>query len=80
MKKFFPWSYSKAGLLIGLIYYILVALVASLIIGFANVLVGWIPVVGAIVAWALRIVGIIVDAWVVIGIVLRVLVTLKIVK
>lgn len=80
MKKFFPWSYSKAGLLIGLLYYVLVALVASLLIGFAGAITGWIPVAGGIVAWALRIVGIIVDVWVVIGIVLRILVTLKIVR
>lgn len=80
MKKFFPWSYSKAGLIIGLIYYILVALVASLLIVFAGTLVGWIPVVGRITSLALKIISIVVDGWVVIGIVLRVLVTLKILR
>lgn len=80
MKKFFPWSYSKAGLLMGLLYYVIVAVVASLLIGFAGVIFGWVPVAGAILSWALRIVGIIVDVWVVIGIVLRILVTLNIVK
>lgn len=80
MKKFFPWSYSKAGLLMGLLYYVIVAVVASLLIGFAGAIFGWVPVAGTILSWALRIVGIIVDVWVVIGIVLRILVTLDIVK
>ena len=40
MKKFFPWSYSKAGLLMGLLYYVIVAVVASLLIGFAGFIFG----------------------------------------
>ena len=79
LKKLFPVSYEKS-LLVAIIIYIIVAIVASLLIGFAGVLTGWIPVAGTLVGWALRIVGIIVDIYVVGGIVVSILRTLKVIK
>lgn len=79
LKKLFPYSYQKS-LLVSLIIYIVTAIVASLLIGFAGALTGWIPVVGDLVGWILRIVGIIVDIYVVGGIVVSILLALKVIK
>ncbi|MBQ7369639.1 MAG: hypothetical protein IJW58_01540 [Clostridia bacterium] len=79
LKKLFPYSYQKS-LLVSLIIYIVTAIVASLLIGFAGLLTGWIPAVGTLVGWALRIVGIIVDIYVVGGIVVSILLALKVIK
>lgn len=79
LKKLFPVSYEKS-LLVAIVVYVVVAIAASLVIGFAGVLTGWIPVVSALVGWALRIAGIIVDLYVVGGIVVSVLLTLKVIK
>ena len=79
LKKLFPYSYQKS-LLVSLIIYIVTAIVASLLIGFAGAITGWIPVVGTLVGWALRIVGIIVDIYVVGGIVVSILLALKVIK
>ena len=78
LKKLFPYSYQKS-LLVSLIIYIVTAIVASLLIGFAGAITGWIPVVGTLVGWALRIVGIIVDIYVVGGIVVCNLNALKVI-
>ena len=66
--------------MIGVVKYIVIAIVASLLIWVAGFVAGWIPAVGALVGWILRIVGIVVDVYVVAGIVLTILVDLKIVK
>ncbi len=79
LKKLFPYSYRKS-LLVSLVIYIVTAIVASLLIGFAGVLTGWIPVAGVLVGWALRIVGILVDIYVVGGIVVSILLALKVIK
>lgn len=79
LKKLFPYSYQKS-LLVSLVIYIVTAIIASLLIGFAGVLTGWIPVAGVLVGWALRIVGILVDIYVVGGIVVSILLALKVIK
>ena len=79
LKKLFPYSYQKS-LLVSLIIYIVTAIVASLLIGFAGAITGWIPVVGTLFGWALHIVGIIVDIYVVGGIVVSILLALKVIK
>lgn len=79
LKKLFPYSYRKS-LLVSLVIYIVTAIVASLLIGFAGILTGWIPVAGVLVGWALRIVGIVVDIYVVGGIVVSILRALKMIK
>ena len=79
LKKLFPMSYEKSTL-ISIILYLVTAVVASLLIAFAGVLTGGIPLVGTLVGWALRIVGIIVDIYVVGGIVVSILLALKVIK
>ncbi len=79
LKKLFPYSYQKS-LLVSLIIYIVTAIVASLLIGFAGAITGWIPVAGTLIGWALRIVGILVDIYVVGGIVVSILLALKVIK
>lgn len=84
LKKLFPISYkythSVGSLIVGILLYVVVAIVAGLLIGFAGVLTGWIPLVGAVIGWLLRIAGILVEIYVIAGIILQVLVYLKIVK
>lgn len=79
LKKLFPISYNKS-LLIALVVYIAVAIVAGLLIGFAGLITGWIPVVGAIVGWVLRIVSVIVEIYVISGIIVKILLALKVIK
>lgn len=79
LKKLFPISYNKS-LLIALVVYIAVAIVAGLLIGFAGLITGWIPVVGAIVGWILRIVSAIVEIYVISGIIVKILLALKVIK
>ena len=84
LKKLFPISYkytdSIGSLLIGILLYIVVAIVAGLLIWRAGMIIGWIPVVGAIIGWVLRIAGILVEIYVVAGIVIQLLVFFKIIK
>ena len=79
LKKLFPISYNKS-LLIALVVYIAVAIVAGLLIGFAGLITGWIPVVGAIVGWILRIVSAIVEIYVICGIIVKILLALNVIK
>ena len=79
LKKLFPVSYERT-LLVAIVIYVIVAILASLLIGFAGAITGWIPAVGTLVGWVLRIVGILVDLYVVCGIVVKILVTLKVIK
>ncbi|MBO4940525.1 MAG: hypothetical protein J6D30_05875 [Clostridia bacterium] len=79
LKKFFPISYSHS-LLKAIIYYLVVAVVATVLIFLAGLITGWIPVVGAIVGWVLRIVGILADVYVIGGIVVSILVKIDVLK
>ena len=79
LKKLFPLSYEKSTL-VAIITYIVVAIIAGALIWLAGLLTGWIPVVGAIIGWALRIISILVEAYVVVGIVLKILLALKVIK
>ena len=84
LKKIFPVSFKRAGsvadFIIGLIIYAVIAIVAGLIIGFAGVLTGWIPVIGAIIGLILRLVGSLVELYILAGIVILILVFTKILK
>ena len=77
LKKLFPISYkytdSIGSLLIGILLYIVVAIVAGLLIWLAGMIIGWIPVVGAIIGWVLRI-------YCAVGIILAILVFLKVIQ
>jgi hypothetical protein len=79
LKKLFPVSYERT-LLIAIIIYVIVAVLASLLIGFAGALTGWIPAIGTLIGWVLRIVGIVVDIYVVSGVVVSILRALKVIK
>ena len=79
LKKLFPVSYERT-LLVAVIIYVIVAVLASLLIGFAGALTSGIPAIGTLVAWALRIVGIVVDIYVVSGVVVSILRALKVIK
>lgn len=84
LKQLFPISYkykkSVGSLLIGILLYLVVALVAGLLIGFAGAITGWIPLVGAIIGWVLRIAGILVEIYVLVGIILQLLAFFKVIK
>ena len=84
LKKILPLSLQKAGsvgdLIIGILLYLVVGIVAGALIWLATMLTGWIPVVGALVAWLVGIIAAIIDIYVVAGIVVLVLAFLKILK
>ena len=79
LKQLFPISYKKT-LLGAIIYYVIAAIVAGLIIWLATLLTGWIPVVGAVIGWVLGIAGAVVEIYVVAGIIVAILKALKVVK
>ena len=79
LKKLFPISYSKS-LLVACITYLCVAIVAGVLIWFAGLLGGWIPVVGPILNWVLKIVSILVELYVIGGIVVKILLALEVIK
>ena len=66
--------------MIGIVVYLIVAILASVAIYLATLITGWIPVVGAIVGWVLGIVGGLVDLYALAGIVLALLVYFKVIK
>ncbi len=84
LKKLFPLSfkYTKdaANLVIGILIYIVIGIIAGALIWLAGMIIGWIPVVGALVGWVLRLVGSLIDVYVVAGIVIQVLVFAKVIK
>ena len=79
LKNVFPISYQKS-LLYSVLYYLVIAIVAGLLIWLATALTGWIPVVGPLVGWVLGIAGTLVEIYVVAGIVISILHTLKVIK
>ncbi len=84
LKKWFPLSFKRndsvGNFIVALLIYLAIGLVAGLLIGFAGMITGWIPVVGTIIGWVLRAVGILVDAYVLVGIVLQILAFCKVIK
>lgn len=84
LKKFFPlsWKYSKdvANVIVGILVHLIIGIVAGALIWLSTLIVGWIPVLGALVGWALGVVSAIVDLYVVAGIVIELLVFFKVIK
>ena len=84
LKKIFPLSFKRtdtAGdLIIGILIYIVVGIIASAVITLATMIGGWIPVVGAILGWALGVVGSLVGLYTLAGIVIQILVFAKVLK
>lgn len=84
LKKFFPFSFkyndSVANLIVGIIIYVVGAVVAGAIIWLAALIAGWIPFIGGLIGWALSLLGTLVEVYVAAGIVILVLSFLKILK
>ncbi len=84
LKKIFPLSFKRtdtAGdLIIGILLYIIVGIVAGAAIFLATMIGGWIPVVGAILAWALGVIGSLIGVYTLAGIVIQILVFAKVLK
>ncbi len=83
LKKYFPVSYRAkdvTGLIVSIIIYLVIGLVAGLIMFLADLIFGWIPILGTILTILLSVVGWIIEAYCTAGIVIAVLVMLDIIK
>lgn len=84
LKKIFPISFkykdSGKDLAIGIVVYLVAAILAGVLIWLATALTGWIPAVGALLGWLLGIVSGLVGLYALVGIVLEVLVFAKVLK
>lgn len=84
LKKFFPlsWKYAKevADLVIGVIIYVVAAVIASAVIWLATLVTAWIPVVGGLVGIVLGLLGTLVDIYAIAGIVILFLVKFNVIK
>jgi len=84
LKKLFPLSFKRtdtaANLVVGILIYVVAAIVAGAVIGLSALITGWIPVIGLLIGWALGVVGSIVEIYVVAGIVIQILVFAKVIK
>lgn len=84
LKKLFPFSFkytdSVGNLVLGILLYLVVGIVAGALIWLATAIAGWIPVLGAILGWALGVIGALIDLYVLAGIVIQILVFCKVIK
>ena len=84
LKKFFPLSFKRldsvANLVIGILIYLLVGLVAGALIALSTLIVIWIPVIGAIIGWALGVVSSLIGLYVLAGIIIQILAYCKVFK
>lgn len=84
LKKIFPLSFKRldsvANLIIGILLYFVVGLVAGALIALATLIVGWIPVIGAIIGWALGLIGSLIGLYVLAGIIIQILAYCKVFK
>jgi len=84
LKKFFPlsWKYAKevADLVIGVIIYVVAAVIASAVIWLATLVTAWIPVAGGLVGIVLGLLGTLVDIYATAGIVILFLVKFNVIK
>lgn len=84
LKKFWPASFknndSVANLIIGVIVYIVIAIIAGLLIWIAGFLTSWIPVAGTILGYLLSALGSLVELYTVAGIVFKFLAYFNVLK
>ena len=84
LKKYFPLSFKRtdtvANLIVGILIYVVAEIIIGAIIALAGLLGGWIPVIGAILGWALGLVSGLVGIYVFAGIVIQILVFAKVIK
>ena len=72
LKKIFPISYEKPTET-AIVIYVVAVVIASLVIGLAGALTGWIPLIGKVIGIFLRIAGTLVDIYAVAGIAVKLL-------
>ncbi|MBR2354533.1 MAG: hypothetical protein IKA76_08540 [Clostridia bacterium] len=84
LKKLFPLSFKTMkevkDLVIGIVVYLIVAILAGVAIFLATLITGWIPGVGALVGWVLGLAGGLIDLYALVGIILQILVYTKVIK
>ena len=84
LKKFWPYAMKerKSGgdLAIAIIIYVVAGILAGAVIALTTFLIGWIPVIGWLIAWALRIVSSLVELYCIAGIVFAILSFCKVLK
>lgn len=84
LKKFWPMAFKKndsvGNLVIGIIIYVVVAILAGVVIALAGLLTGWIPVVGFVLGILLRAIGTLVEVYTIAGIVLKILAYFDVLK
>lgn len=84
LQKFFPLSFKRTdsvgNLIVGILIYVLAAIVAGFVIFLAGKITGWIPVAGQIIGWVLGVIGTLADVYCVAGIVIQLLVFFKVLK
>ena len=83
LKKFFPHAFKSDDLtkfIITLIIYVVGGAIAGALIWLAASILGALPVIGGLLAWAVGIIGSLIELYVFIGIVLSILVFVKVIK
>ena len=84
LKNLFPlsWKYTKdtSNLVVGIIVYIVAAIIAGVVIALGALIVGWLPAIGGLICAILGIIGGVIELYVIIGIVLQLLVYFKVIK
>lgn len=84
LKKLFPLSFqrtdSAGNLILGILLYLVIGILAGALIWLATALVSWIPVLGAVLGWALGVVSALIELYVLAGIVIQILVFCKVLK
>lgn len=84
LKKIFPLSFKRTdsvgNLIVGILLYLLAGIVAGALIWLATLIVGWLPVVGALIGWALGVVSALIELYILAGIIIQILVFAKVIK
>lgn len=83
LKKLFPYSFGikdTNNFIVKIIVYVVASIVLGAVIALAGLLVGWIPVVGAIIGWALGLISSLCGLYCLAGLVILILVFCKVIK
>jgi len=84
LKNFFPLSWKFANgvgsLIVGIIVYLVLEVLVGALITLSTLIVGWIPVVGALIGWALGVISSLIGIYVLAGIIIMILVFAKVLK
>lgn len=84
LERLFPisWKYQKdvPNLIVGIVIYIVLAILAGALITLATFITGWIPVLGALIGWLLGIVSSLFGLYLLVGIILSILLYFKVIR